>query len=462
MLFIEEITKWDGGIMMDKLICLIVSTFVMVGAQATLFIQLSEFRYDRRTVKILTILISAALCAVCIAASIPNDCDRDAVRSLLTLALPGGVCFFIVSKYHGARFFTTYGVAVVSISLVDLFVYLFGLIAYSGDYTIDWIVRATAIVAWSVTLRLLLGDRYRKALNLLQKGWGLMLLCVVAMYIIMCMISAYPTPIDQRLDDVPLSMLTAATMLLTMIIAIRIIYNTLDVKEQQLREHALKSRLSMAESQYSLIMENINEVRRLRHDMKYHMSVIHGFLENQRYDELQQYLNSYQSELTALDTELPLYTQNQTVNILAGYYARRAKAEGIRTEFTIQLPVELPISRTHLTVLLGNLWQNALEACEELTGDTDRYIRTSIAVRQNKFMLQCVNSAVHVRQDEHGQYVSTKGLGHGSGLTSVEDIVGLYSGFCEFGFDRHEFFCSAVLPLPLGGGGDHNVANRDL
>lgn len=448
--------------MTGKLICLIVSTVTMVATQASLFIQLSEFRYDRRTVTIITAVVCAAMCAVCIGVSIPNDCDRDAVLSLLTLSLPGAVGFFIVSKYRGVRFFTTYCIAVVSIALVDLFAYMFGLIAYDGNYTIDWIVRAAAITAWSIALRVLLGDRYRKALNLLQKGWWLMLLCAAAMYVLMSLLSIYPTAIAERPEDVPVSMLTVATMALALIIIIRVIYNTLEVKERQLREQALESCLSMAEKQYSLISDNIDEIRRLRHDMKHHMNIIRILLERQSYEELRQYLDSYHSELTALDTALPLFTQNQTVNILAGHYANRAKAENVRAEFTIQLPAELPIDRTHLTVLLGNLWQNALEACEELPQKAERYIKTSIAVYQNKFMLQCMNSAARVQQDENGKYISTKGSGHGNGLTSVEDIVSLYGGFCEFGFDGHEFSCSAVLLLPSGGGENHHVENRDL
>lgn len=425
----------------------------MVAAQATMFFRLSEFRYDRRTVAIVTAVLGTIMCAISIGLSIPNNCDRYAVQSLLSLALPSVVFFFIVSKYRGVRFFTTFCIAVVSISLVDFFTYMFILIAYDGNYTIDWIARAAAITAWSAALRFLIGNRYRKALNLLQKGWWLMLLCVVGMYALMCLISAYPTAIAERPEDVPVSMMTVAMMALTLIIIIRVIYNTLEVKEQQLREQALESCLSMAEKQYSLISDNIDEVRRLRHDMKYHMNIIRMLLERQSYEELRQYLDSYHSELTALDTALPLFTQNQTVNILAGYYANRAKVENVRAEFTIQLPAEFPIDRTHLTVLLSNLWQNALEACEELPRETERYIKTSIAVYQNKFMLQCMNSAARVQQDEEGKYISTKGSGHGNGLASVEDIVSLYGGFCEFGFDGREFSCSAVLPLPVSAGG---------
>lgn len=438
---------------MDKLICLIVSTIVMGTAQMSLFIYLSEFRYDRRKVKRATVTVVAVTCALTIGISIPNNCDRTVFITLLGMSLPNIVFFFIVSKYRDVRFFTTYLIANASIALVDLFAYLFGLLAYDGNYTIDWIVRAAAIALWCIALHFLLGDRYRKALTLLNKGWSLMLLCAEFMYLLMTIIAAYPTPIDQRLEDVPLSMLMVTMMALTVIIVIRVIYNTLEVKEQRLRQQALQNRLSAAEKQYTLISDNIDEVRRLRHDMKYHMNVIQGLLDQQDYGALRQYLNDYHSQQTALNTDLPLYTQNQTVNILAAHFANRAQAEDIRTEFNIHLPAELPVDRTHLTGLLGNLWQNALEACMELPKDSDRFITTVIAIRQDKLMLQCLNSAASVLQDKDGHYISTKGPTRGSGLTSIEDIVSLYDGFCEFGFNGQVFSCSIVLPLLANEGG---------
>lgn len=248
-------------------------------------------------------------------------------------------------------------------------------------------------------------------------------------------------------------MMMVAMMGLPLVIIIRVIYNALELKEQQLREQNLENRLYMAERRYDLILQNINETRKLRHNMKYHMSVIRGLLETQSYTELEQYLDSYHILLAARDMELPLYAKNQTVNILAGYYAGQAKAEHIHTEFNIRIPPELPVDRAHLTVLLGNLWQNALEACRKLPPEAKRYIKTSILARQNKLMLQCVNSAEKIQKNEDGQYISAKGFDHGSGLSSVEDVVSLYGGFCEFDFNGHEFSCSIALPLPTAPGG---------
>lgn len=117
------------------------------------------------------------------------------------------------------------------------------------------------------------------------------------------------------------------------------------------------------------------------------------------------------------------------------------------------MPEELPLDQTQLTVLLGNLWQNALEACQELPKDAERWIKTSIALQQNKFMLQCMNSAAHVCQNKEGRFLSTKGTGHGNGLAGVEDITNLHHGFCEFRFDGQIFSASVVLPLSTETGG---------
>ena len=106
------------------------------------------------------------------------------------------------------------------------------------------------------------------------------------------------------------------------------------------------------------------------------------------------------------------------------------------------------MDRTHLTGLLGNLWQNALEACLRLPPGADRFITATIALRRNKLMFQFRNSAAGVQRDKDGQYISAKGPAHGNGLAIIEDIVGLYDGFCEFDFDGAVFSCSIILPLP--------------
>lgn len=443
-----------GCFVIEKLICMIVCTSTMGIATVVLFIQLSEFRFERRKAVVAVSLFTALTCLTTMLLALPNDCDKNTELVLLTGTLPSVIFFFFVSKYRGVRFFTTYCIADVSIALVDFFAYLFVLWAFDGNFTITWILRSSAMVLWSVALYRYIGDRYRQALALMEQGWVLMMLCVLGMYVLMSLLSAYPSPIAERRSDVPMAMLIVAMMALTIVIVIRSIFNALEVQEREQRAQFLRAQLTMAENQYALICENIDQLRKQRHDLKYHMNVIRGFLEYQDYEELHRYLDSYQSELAALDQSLPLFTRNQPVNILAGYYARRAAEEGIQTDFTIKLPVELPISRTQLTVLLGNLWQNALEACQELPKESERYIKTTIAFQQNKLLLKCSNSAAGVQKDAKGRYISTKAPDRGRGLAGMEDIVGLYDGFCEYGLDGQAFTFSAVLPLSETTGGE--------
>lgn len=83
--------------MMDKLVCLIIFKFVLSSAQMGPFIHLSEFHYDRRKVKTATVIITVLTCGISIAFSIPNNCDRDAIWTLVGLPLPAVIFFFIFS-----------------------------------------------------------------------------------------------------------------------------------------------------------------------------------------------------------------------------------------------------------------------------------------------------------------------------------------------------------------------------
>ena len=157
--------------MVDKMVCIIVNTTVMTAAQLILFLRLSEFRFERRKVYLAAVIFAAVCCSVSIGISLANNCERSTELVLVTLTLPSLVFFFIISKYRGVRFFTTYCISDMSIALVEVFVYMLGLLLHGGNFTIDWISRTVAVLAWSAALFILIGDKYRKALKLVQKGW---------------------------------------------------------------------------------------------------------------------------------------------------------------------------------------------------------------------------------------------------------------------------------------------------
>lgn len=430
-----------------ELASLIVNTVALVVAQMFLFVQLSEFRYDRRKVTIATAFFSAFILVICIGGNIIKGGWRDANWTVLTLTVPSLVYFLIVSKYRGVKFVVTYCISDLSIALIDMLAFLAAWLISGGNFWVDTIMRSRAIALWCVALRFLIGDKYRKALGVVQKGWVVLMLITFAMYILMNVISAYPTGIYERPQDMPVAMLMMAVMELMVIVLIQVIYNALEAKETALSEQALRAQLTLGKRQHTLMTERYDEMRRIRHDMKYHMNIIAGLAQTKSYDKLVAYLADYQADLSALSDDMPVFTKNDTVTILVNYYDSCAKAAGICTEWNLQLPEHLSIDDVYLTTLVGNLLQNELESCLRLPEDADRHMRNTFKMEKNSLILSSENSAQAVTKNEEGRLISDK-TGHlGYGLASMEYIIGMHKGFCDYRIENGCFVFEAVLPL---------------
>lgn len=429
---------------------LIFTTITMVCTQLSVFVMLSETRYDRRKTKIAAVILGV----VCLSASIIPcwilELTRDTDISLLTLTLPSLIFFFIVSRYRGIRFIVTYCIADMSIACMDVLGYCISLILFDGDFLIDMFVRCIMMIVWMVCILKIVGNKYQKALGVLEKGWGIMMVIGVGMYVLMSMLSAYPTPIRERLDDVPTSMVVLVIMELTLLVVIKAVYNALELKEKSMREQEVNLQLALAEQQYHMLSENVSQIRGIKHDMKHHFLVMSQLLKNDKKEELEDYIE----HLSGIsDLNLVPYGQNPSISVLAVSFKEQADKKGIAFECSVVVPESLPVSAADITVALGNMWQNAIEACEQVKEETP-YIKTDILYRENKLIVKCENNFSgellfeKTKDGESGnKLLSTKGAGRGQGLANIYRIAERYQGYCCYECEGNKFILTIILTM---------------
>lgn len=428
---------------------LIFTTITMVCAQISVFIMLSETRYNRRKVKI----AAAILGTVCLSASIIPcwilELTRETDLSLLTLTLPSLIFFFIVSRYRGIRFIVTYCIADMSIACMDMFGYCISLLLFDGDFLIDMFVRCILMLVWMVCILKIVGSKYQKALGVLEKGWGIMMAIGVGIYVLMGMMSAYPTPIRERLDDIPTAMVTLVIMELTLLVVIRAVYSALEVKEKSIREQEANLQLALAEQQYHMLAENVSQIRGIKHDMKHHFLVMSQLLKNDQKKELEDYIE----HLSGIsDLNLMPYGKNPSISVLAVSFKEQAEKKGIGFECCVVVPESLPVSAADITVVLGNTWQNAIEACEQVKEAP--LIKTDIIYRENKLVIKCENNfsgQLLFEKTKDGESVnkllSTKGEGRGQGLANICRIAERYQGHCYYECHGNKFILTIILTM---------------
>ena len=195
------------------------------------------------------------------------------------------------------------------------------------------------------------------------------------------------------------------------------------VEEQQVK--AMKKRLEEAENFYG-------SIRKVRHEMKNHMANIKGLTEVGEYGEIEEYVR--RMDETMQELEYKYVTGNAVTDVIINDKCRRAEKAGIRFDADFRYGGEIPVF--DMGIILNNLLDNAIEACEKLeTGKG--FIRLSLKRKKQFMILYVENSfdgAVPVSKGSPLPPTTKQSIlpgiitEHGIGLENVRDIAERYFG----------------------------------
>ena len=210
-------------------------------------------------------------------------------------------------------------------------------------------------------------------------------------------------------------------------------YVALKVLEISQRRAQLEAALQYADrdllaqkKQYDGLAAHMDEMRRARHDLRQHLAVVQTYLERDDKKGLADYIELYKGELPP-DT-MELYCRNEVVNVLICYYAAQAREERIRFDARVDYPEDCPVAAVDITVLLGNLLENAVEACQREAGEL-RIIKLRIRQRGSAELLVLVDNSCQTPVAFRGDTpLSAKRDGAGIGAASVREIARRYGG----------------------------------
>ena len=195
--------------------------------------------------------------------------------------------------------------------------------------------------------------------------------------------------------------------------------------------------------QYEHLKNRIAETQRARHDLRHHTAVMAGFLDAGELDKLAAYLDSYRKSLPA-DGSIQ-YCKNSVINLLLLYFAQQAREREIAFDVHMDIPADLNIAENDLSVVLGNLLENALEACTQQTRGLRRI--TICGKANGSTLLLTIDNTYEqeILRDANGAYLSTKHKGVGLGLESVRQIALRYDGVFQAEQKDGVFFASVLL-----------------
>lgn len=174
-------------------------------------------------------------------------------------------------------------------------------------------------------------------------------------------------------------------------------------------------------------VENVyNTMRGWRHDYHNHMQTLKAYLAMNQIEEIHKYLDHLEEDLDSID--IAIRTGNTSVNAILSSKISIAQRNAINVSYKATVPSALKISDVHLCAVIGNLLDNAIEACEKVPPEK-RFIRVYIGVFKEQLYISVTNSTESTRRKKLTELITTKKGEHGLGLRRVDKIVAQYDGY---------------------------------
>lgn len=286
-----------------------------------------------------------------------------------------------------------------------------------------------------------IGNKYSK--NLKDTEWikfiffPLFTICAV---IAMISISDYIT--SKRLGDV---FFIIAFGLAGMNIAVFYLIN--DILECEIKLHKNKIFKMQVQSQtnmYLSISKNFDEQKKKIHEFKNHIVCIDSLTKEKHYKELEEYLRNINANL---NKELDAINTN---NIIVNAILNTKYQEAINKKIIFVLKVNdlsrIKISNEDIVVILSNLLDNAIEACEKCSNK--KVLKFKFVSENEDIIISVKNTYSNKILYNNGKILTSKEnkSEHGVGINNVISIIGKYGGSHIIKNTNNEFYFSIFIP----------------
>lgn len=200
----------------------------------------------------------------------------------------------------------------------------------------------------------------------------------------------------------------------------------------------------LTETHYREIDNMYRKIRGWRHDYRNHIQTMKAYAASENWDAIKRYLDLLDDDLTTVDTVIK--TGNPMTDAILNSKISLANSRNVKVIADASIPVKLNLSEIDLCCIIGNLFDNAIEASMKLPED-QRVIRLYMDLRNTQLYLSMTNFTAGKKMKKEGKrFRSTKGEGHGFGLIRIDAIVERLDGYISRNSEDGAFTTEILFP----------------
>ena len=200
----------------------------------------------------------------------------------------------------------------------------------------------------------------------------------------------------------------------------------------------------LVQTHYQEVENMYRQIRGWRHDYHNHMQSVKAYLAEENTAGAQAYLDRLETDLDQV--RLLFDTGSLNVDAILNAKISLALEREIPCHYKATIPKQLSVSDIDLCVILGNLIDNAVEACRDVEPKS-QFLRLYIAPMKQQFYISVSNATNELVRKLDEDYISRKRGDHGHGLKRIDVMVEKYGGYINRKNEPGVFVTEIMLPL---------------
>lgn len=200
----------------------------------------------------------------------------------------------------------------------------------------------------------------------------------------------------------------------------------------------------LIETHYQEVENMYRQTRGWRHDYRNHIQTMKAYAAQGDLEAIKKYLDMLDVDLNTVDTVVK--TGNSMADAILNSKISLAKARNIPVRVDAHIPVQLKMSELDLCCIIGNLFDNAIEASMKLP-EGERLIRVYMDMKGTQLYISFTNFTAGGKLNKTGKVFRTsKGEGHGFGLVRIDAIVERLEGYLSRNSEEGAFTTEILIP----------------
>lgn len=200
----------------------------------------------------------------------------------------------------------------------------------------------------------------------------------------------------------------------------------------------------LIETHYQEVDNMYRKMRGWRHDYRNHIQAMKVMAANGNMDGIKAYLDELDTDLNTVDTVVK--TGNAMADAILNSKISLAQSKSIAVHCDAHVPVKLQMSELDLCCILGNLFDNAIEASLSLP-ERERQIRVYMDMKGTQLYISFTNFTSGRKLNKVGNLFQTsKGEGHGFGLVRIDNIIERLGGYLSRNSEDGAFTTEILIP----------------